>query len=430
MTQRDYYRYYFAEDLIKVMQAYSTDPEVATFMQYITFDTKQIEIGFGREKMTMDLKYIKLNNLAMDVEDKNMLTARIEEMYYHPQKEVRDIAQKLFLYGYYTKGFEYSDMSFLSLIPTRVKKGIMLVDGMSMHNYSSMLYELLDNRKVFSKNSISNFLLTFALNNLDEKSLAPTVKSSTIGVGEDRKITFIGENEKYGLYRTIKPNLKNWNTKNIVWENKNKNEEKQYHCPPVIQVEKEDGTGTLVYVITPNIVDSYIGESESGFVFDERDTRNIRYQYIGMKEDIALIGTDYGEVVYENGELITSKAFDGYDVDHSTGDLSFIETVEQENGVQNTNDGEEEEPIVPAEGESRVIQAEELEHTFMMMGRMAELTEEESRKLYQRERIDIEYMMGQGVRISDTYIMKIIDDYKRTTYIQLTRAEKKPKCVV
>lgn len=159
----------FPQDLERILQKY---PEL---LETDLFKSLTISKADGKYSISMDF-----STSIDDKIDKEAIIESWEALLKSPHKEVRNIAQRLFLYNFYKTGFGYGPSSFIQYAPTRLRKQF----GMSNDANIDMTYvdfwnDLLTGNIQLSEEEIFNFLKMFIANHLENSKFVTKVYGQT-----------------------------------------------------------------------------------------------------------------------------------------------------------------------------------------------------------------------------------------------------------
>ena len=142
MTNREYYREKFAEDLMSMIAA---DPEglgKLEIFKYLSPSSEQVETG--RNSVTGLPEYketwkISMQDIGgMDADTKEAIREswaylmEVKEDGYFDSQDYAELGRDLFMYCFYQLGFDFSPKSFMHLAPTAVKDSIIVERSQSL----------------------------------------------------------------------------------------------------------------------------------------------------------------------------------------------------------------------------------------------------------------------------------------------------------
>ena len=168
MTNREYYRERFAEDLMDMI---AKDPDglgKLEIFKYLSPASEDVEIGkdpvTGLPK-TKEVWRIDMQDIGgMDADTKEAIREswaylmEVKDDGYFDSQDYAELGRDLFMYCFYQLGFDFSPKSFMHLAPTAVKDSIMVERNQSLPlNGFTNYHESADDVVVWSPNVIGGY---------------------------------------------------------------------------------------------------------------------------------------------------------------------------------------------------------------------------------------------------------------------------------
>ena len=168
MTNREYYKERFAEDLMSMIAA---DPEglgKLEIFKYLSPSSEQVETGKNAVTGLPEYKEtwkISMQDIGgMDADTKEAIREswaylmEVKEDGYFDSQDYAELGRDLFMYCFYQLGFDFSPLSFMHLAPTAVKDSIMVERSESLPLRAFTNYhESADDVVVWSSNVLGGY---------------------------------------------------------------------------------------------------------------------------------------------------------------------------------------------------------------------------------------------------------------------------------
>ena len=168
MTNREYYKEKFAEDLMSMIAA---DPEglgKLEIFKYLSPSSEQVETGKNAVTGLPEYKEtwkISMQDIGgMDADTKEAIREswaylmEVKEDGYFDSQDYAELGRDLFMYCFYQLGFDFSPLSFMHLAPTAVKDSIMVERSESLPLRAFANYhESADDVVVWSPNVLGGY---------------------------------------------------------------------------------------------------------------------------------------------------------------------------------------------------------------------------------------------------------------------------------
>lgn len=154
MTNREYYRERFAEDLMSMISADPDGLGKLEIFKYLSPESEQVEIGKNSVTGLPEYKEtwkISMQDIGgMDADTKEAIREswaylmEVKDDGYFDSQDYAELGRDLFMYCFYQLGFDFSPLSFMHLAPTAVKDSIIVerdqslpIQGFTINSYYS-----------------------------------------------------------------------------------------------------------------------------------------------------------------------------------------------------------------------------------------------------------------------------------------------------
>lgn len=142
MTNREYYRERFAEDLMSMISADPDGLGKLEIFKYLSPESEQVEIGKNSVTGLPEYKEtwkISMQDIGgMDADTKEAIREswaylmEVKEDGYFDSQDYAELGRDLFMYCFYQLGFDFSPLSFMHLAPVAVKDSIIVERNQSL----------------------------------------------------------------------------------------------------------------------------------------------------------------------------------------------------------------------------------------------------------------------------------------------------------
>ena len=168
MTNREYYKEKFAEDLMSMIAADPDGLGKLEIFKYLSPESEQIEAGKNPVTGLPEYKEtwkISMQDIGgMDADTKEAIREswaylmEVKEDGYFDSQDYAELGRDLFMYCFYQLGFDFSPLSFMHLAPTAVKDSIIVErnQGLPLQGFNN-IHESKDDVVVWSPSVIGGY---------------------------------------------------------------------------------------------------------------------------------------------------------------------------------------------------------------------------------------------------------------------------------